>query len=456
MRRGLAPVAAGLAWLVCSLAGADDSLDDLIDDFDDDLPRHASTVTPETDPARPISESVWDMSGDVYLASSLAYAHDAPNAGEADYRGLSKLRIGGKLGLDLDLGRVDARVQARGFRDLVFPIKKRDEFTHRVLSAYEADFELGEAWVRASPMPGLDIQVGRQIVAWGRSETLRVVDVLNPIDNREPGVVDLADLRLPVAMTRVDFFRGQIGITGIAIHEQRSNKEPEPGSEFFPAGIPLPGFDRPANGGGDTEWGVALSGRFQGWDASLHWARFYEDRPRLDPDTGLLTPSRISLFGVTGNYALGNWLLKGEAARNQGLRYFGVPHGSFARSDGLLGVEYAGFHDTSIALEVVGRHIHAFDPVLERVPDVAEENTLETALRYSASFRNDTLRVTLLAVMFGEWGRDGAAYRASVTRELRSGLIAEFGVAVYEGGDVALFEAFDENDRVFFSLKQSF
>ena len=49
-------------------------------------------------------------------------------------------------------------------------------------------------------------KLGRQIVNWGRSDTVRVLDVINPLDNREPGLVDIEDLRLPVTMARVDYF----------------------------------------------------------------------------------------------------------------------------------------------------------------------------------------------------------------------------------------------------------
>ncbi len=445
--------------VVASDARAQEDLDSILDGFEDDTP--ASTATSEREGSAPPSaeiehESSWSVSGDVYLATSIAYAHDAPNGSQPDDRGLTKLRVGSHLELDVEWAGVEGHASGSGFRDLVYPIKKRNEFNHRVLQTYEADLEWDELWLRVSPLQTLDVQVGRQVVAWGRSETLRVVDVLNPIDNREPGVVDLADLRLPVAMTRIDYYPGRIGFTGIAIHEQRTDKQPEPGSEFFPSGIPLPGRERPSNGGRDTEWALAVNGRFQGWDASLHWARVFADSPTLDPDTGLLKQARITLVGATGNYVIGNWLLKGEVARNRGLRYFGIPRRRFARSDVLLGIEYYGLRDASLSIDVVARRLHGFEDQLKRVPDVAERNAFESAIRYSGSFWNDSLRVTLLAVAFGEFGRDGSAYRASFSRELRSGLIAELGVAVYEGGHSSLFDAFDENDRVFMSIKQSF
>lgn len=44
--------------------------------------------------------------------------------------------------------------------------------------------ELHEAFALASPTDTLDIKVGRQIVVWGVSESLRITDVLNPMDRQ--------------------------------------------------------------------------------------------------------------------------------------------------------------------------------------------------------------------------------------------------------------------------------
>ena len=453
MSHRLAAVAAA-GWLLsaglATSARADGDLESILGGFDD------TPAVPDRPAATAIDpESPWRLSGEARLDTVVNYAHDAPDGAEADYRGLSKLQGGLRVALDLDWGGLEARLAGQGSRDVVYPIKKRDEFTHAVLQSYEAGLEVTELWVRASPIPKVDLKVGRQVVVWGRSDTLRVVDVLNPSDNREPGRIDLADLRLPVAMTRLDYYLGQLAFTGIAIHESRFNKEPAAGSDFATLGLPAIGVSRPANGGDDTEWAAAVSGRFQGWDASLHWARVYEDRPRLDPETGLLEHARYTLLGATGNYALGNWLLKGELARNQGLRYAAVPRRRFARSDAMLGLEYSGLRDTSVALEVVGRRLHGFEAPLEQLPDVAQRNTLETSLRYSASYQNDALHLTLLGVWFGEWGHDGAVYRASLRKDIWDGFSGELGVVVYEGG-TALLDTLDDNDRLFLTFRHSF
>jgi hypothetical protein len=443
-------VAAAFLW--AAPLRADDDLDSLLGGFEEDPP---AMPTP-AESAGDGQEHLVRISAEARLGASINYAQDAPDDGNADYRGLSRLDAGLRVTLEADWKGLEMHAVLDGSRDFVYPIKKRDEFTHAVLETYEADLELGELWVRASPLPRLDVKLGRQVVAWGRSETLRVVDVLNPSDNREPGLADLVDLRLPVAMTRFDYYVGSLAFTGIAIHETRFNKEPPQGSDFIPPGLVIPGVRRPGNAGDDTEWAAAISGRFEGWDASLHWARIYEDRPSFDPESGLLEFARRTLVGVTGNYAVGNWLLKGEVARSRGIRLANVPRRRFARSDVLIGAEYSGFRESNLAIEMVTRKLHGYESVLSRAPDMTDETRLETAVRFIRDFRNDSLRLTVLAVLFGEWGREGATYRASLRQELRDALSVEIGVLVYEGGDDPRFQQIDENDRIFLSIRQSF
>jgi len=59
---------------------------------------------------------------------------------------------------------------------------------------YENEINLNELTVEGSINSRLDFKVGRQIVVWGKSDSIRVTDVLNPIDNRVPGVVDIKNL----------------------------------------------------------------------------------------------------------------------------------------------------------------------------------------------------------------------------------------------------------------------
>jgi hypothetical protein len=442
-----------LLSLSARAARPQEELDDLLEGFEDEEVFIETTMEGEP--------SFWELDGAIGVSTSYAFAHDSSEPIKKEYRGLAVLRAQLALQLDLNLPRRwRARVAGRGFYDFAYVIKGRGSFTDDALNEQEDELEFQEIWLQGSLLPQLDLKFGRQIVNWGQSETIRILDVLNPLDNREPGLVDIEDLRLPVTMTRLDYFHGPWALTGIAVHEIRFNEDPVYGSEFYPFAIPLPGQDVPGNGGGNTEYAAALTGVFSGWDISMHWARFFDDRPHLElvPSGPVLRHSRLEMVSASGNWALGNWLLEGEAAYFDGVEFF-TSSGTVkekSRFDVLVGFEYAGFRDATLTLEVANRHIIDFESDLAAGLNLAQRNSLETAFRYSSDFMNSRLHLTYLAVAFGLTADDGGFMRLSLDYELRDALTLGGGLVLYKGGDLPTFEGIRRNDRLFFTAKYSF
>ena len=400
------------------------------------------------------------LSGSLSLGVSYSFAHDPPKLGETDYRGLSRLRPDFHLNLDLAfLENWKALISGRAFYDFVYEINGRDKYTDEVLDEYEKEAKFREAYLQGSLLASLDLKVGRQIVVWGKSDNIRVVDVLNPLDNREPGLVDIEDLRLPVTMTKLDYYLGKWNLTAIAVHEIRFNKNPVFGSEFFPLETPLPEEKKPTNSLDNTEYALALNGIFSGWDISFYEARFFDDQPHIEsvsPAHLERRHSRLSMIGTAVNIALGNWLLKSEAAYFDGLEFFAVPGEKKSRFDMLAGVEYSGFTNTTISLEAVNRHINDFHSTLKAPPDSAQKDEFQTVLRYSGDFLNDTLHLVMLASTFGVTGDDGALQRFSVEHDVTDAISIKLGLVTYRSGDKIQFRNMGDNDRLFFEANYSF
>ena len=327
-----------------------------------------------------------------------------------------------------------------------------------MLNAYESETEFRETFIRGKISSQLDIKVGRQIVVWGKSDNFRVVDVINPLDLREPGLVDIENLRLPSSMTRLDYYWGEWSVSGIAIHEIRFDKLPAYGSDFYPSPVKLPPRDKPGDGGSNTEFALSLSGIMQGWDISLHLARLFDDNAHLEinPEGARLQYSRLTMLGAATNIATGDWLWKAEAAYFDGLEYFSVPDREFERTDVMAGVEYNGFNNTTLSLESVVRHIHDFDPALKNDPIPAERNRVQTALRYSADFLHHRLNVLLLDTRRGETLSEGGFTRLQFKYELREALFTTFGAISYHRGDTVPYNEIADNDRLFMDIEYSF
>jgi hypothetical protein len=469
---------------------AEDELDDVLGGFDDDL---GEETEPSENPSE--AERFWELTGSASIGSSINYLKHDAFAGPGrttDYGGLQRLRTRLNLQLDLDLPHDwKARVAGFGFYDWAYLANGRDDYTDDVRDMYEWEVDFQEVWVQGSVLDNLDVKVGRQVVNWGRSDSLRVLDVLNPLDNREPGLVDIEDLRRPVSMVKVDYYFGDWSISAIAIPEIRFDLNPVLGNDFAPALSSLGTLETivvpeeiPDESIRNTEWAVALKGIFSGWDVSFHYARYWRDqaylRPFPDPNAlfGVtlegteLQHSRLTLVGAGANYTFGSWLVKAEIAWIDGINYttstrydlrplpFGIvdiPDGNVQKSrlDFMGGVEYYGLTDTNIALEVVNRHIFGFQDDM-RALFGTQENLLETALRVTRTFINERLEVTALGIVIGNHAQDGSVVRLEARYDLRDALEIAGGIVFYQKGDPIPFDTIKKNDRFFVEIKYSF
>jgi len=486
-----------LSMPVMTLAGDDESIDEIMDDFED---KESPLQDDDTDDVLDgfdeddgvIGEtedehgaSFLTLDGYFKLSSSYNFAHGKPDRGETDWRGLSRLRSELQLDLTANLtGSWKAFISGKGYYDFAYNIRGRNGYTDEVLDSYENEMELRDAYIQGSITDSLDIKAGRQVVVWGKSDNIRVTDVLNPLDIREPGLTDIEDLRLPVAMTRLDYYLGPWNITGIALHEIRFNKTPEFGSDFYPAPIPPPHEEIPSDHWDNTEFAASLRGVFSGWDVSLYWADIYDDAFHLEFVSGgvslvgfpprvvtnvisELKHSRLKMFGADFNIAYGNWLFKTEAAYFQGLRFFTDPVLSgftlvrspgrkYYRTDVMVGLEYAGFKNTAISVEAVNRHINNYDDVLKRTPNEVWQDQFQIAGRVTRDFFNETLSLTALASIYGGAGQIASFERFSAEYDYSDTVTITGGIVLYQSGDLAGYRHIADNDRLFLEIKYGF
>ncbi len=418
------------------------AVDDVLQGFGGAPAAPAARPTPPA-PALP----PW-LNGSLALSGHWAYAHAAPAAGQTDYRGLTRLRA--KLALQADHKFANQwRLFANGYaqHDFAYRIQGRDDYPGAVLDAYETELELGELYLQGRLNDDLDLKLGRQIVVWGKSDNLRVTDVLNPLDQRELGLVDIEDLRLPVSMAKLDYYQGDWNLSLMAAPEYRGPKRPPAGAEFDP----LPGAPPPEDEPDGLELALAANGRFSGWDLSLYAARLYDDEAYLSQ--GRRRHARLNLTGAALNIAAGNWLYKAELAHLQGLRFNGLGEREEGRTDLLLGLEYAGLDNAALSLEVANRHLPGFDQALA---DAGQEQHLwQLALRYQAELWHDRLHLTALASRSGE-GLKGGFTRLSAGYDLRDALTLTAGLALYHASEAPPYDALGDNDRVFLGLEYSF
>ncbi len=397
------------------------------------------------------------------IGASWNFTRDAPESGETDWRSLSRLENELQLEFSAKFSpQWEAFASAKGVYDAVYVLKGADEYTNEVISENETEFELRESYVLGTLMENLDLRFGRQILVWGKSDNIRITDVLNPMDMREPGITDIEDLRLPVTMTRADYYFGDWNLSAIGIHEIRFNKTPVFGSEFYPGDRPPPDETEPSSTVDNTEWALSLSGIFSGYDLDFYYAYIFDDQPHAETATHGLPPhvhlvhSRLHMAGFSYNRALGNWLLKTEGAIFEGFEFFNRPDETYTRLDVLAGIEYSGMKNAAISLELANRHLFDFDEALEQGPDYANEDEFQTVIRYTKDFRNETLTLTALASLFGTLGDDGAFERITLEYDVTDTVQLKIGAVLYQSGDMYRFNNIGDNDRLILEAEYHF
>ncbi|MCF6345508.1 MAG: hypothetical protein L3J00_03455 [Thiomicrorhabdus sp.] len=459
-------------------AYTDDALEDALSGFDDALERESlselddallafdgeeSEVSISLMPVTQVKKSPLQVSGQISLNSNYAYQEHAPKIGESDYQGLTKLQLAGLLEFDYKISSSwQAKVELKGFLDSIYTIKGRNRYSDDTLKTYESELEIGEGYLHGSLSDNLDLKIGRQITVWGKSDSIRVTDVINPLDNRELGLVDIEDLRLPVLMTRLDYYHQAWQFSVLAQHEQRNPKEAAINSEYFPSSVlPIPpGFQFPDIAPrsmqlDETTFSFAAEGRFSGWDLSLYAGRFKDSRWHFTNNTTERAYGLFNMIGASTNIMVDSWLLKAEIALLSELQYNTVPEDK-ERIDLLLGFEYKGFRDTTLSLEIADRYLVDYQSEMKRLPDFVDEHELQTALRVLYNFNHDRATLGYLGQYFGNAFEKGGFHRVWLEYELMQAVNVTGGVIDYFGGENPMLNTMRNNDKLFVEAKYFF
>jgi hypothetical protein len=437
----------------------DNELESVLSGFDD--PANNSPASGLKTERRFIPEWL-EISGEIRLTATVNTAHHAPKPDKhkiTDYRGLSMLRTVANFTADMTFPGAKARIGGRSFYDTAYTLNDRSQYTEQVLDDYETESELIEVWLQSGLTDNLDIKTGRQIVVWGRSDNIRVADILNPLDNRHPGMTDIKDLRLPVAMTKLDFYAGDWNLSGIVIHEPRFAKNPVYGSDFYPGESPSPPEEKPSISLENQQYALALNGIFSGWDLSFYSAWVFDARFHIETDASgdrHAQHSRVFMGGLAGNIASGNWMFKGEAVWWHNLEFANLASQEKSRIDTLAAIEYTGFSETVIAVEAADRHLIDYDDALSLPPDNRQEDVFQSVLRLVRDFRNDTVQLKIILSTFGFDFQDGAFQRLQLDYDHTDNLTLTGGAVFYQSGDMYVFRNSGDNDRIFLEMSYTF
>jgi len=348
------------------------------------------------------------------------------------------------------------KTNAKAYYDAIYDLRNKSHlkvpYSNDELDEQRSEVRLYDVYVEGSLSDKIDMKLGRQVVVWGRSDTIRITDVLNPLDSRRPGMVDIEDLRLPVTMAKLDFFWGDWRITPIAVLEQFFTINPAFGSAFNPQ--PNPHMEKKSYD--DVTYALSVGGEFSGWDVNFYAARLHDDAGyvKFKPKP-IFKHDKVNMFGTALNVLYGPWLLKTELAYFDGLKYTSTQDKTFSRTDMLIGTEYKGIADTMISYDFSLRHLNHYDERLKDELFLPEQNFVQHAFRVTSDFMNATLHLNYLISLYGLNLDEGGFQRAWVRYDIADGITTNVGVVDYIGGS-KLFDIVHNNDMVFADISYNF
>ncbi|MBC8493531.1 MAG: hypothetical protein ISR70_01030 [Candidatus Thioglobus sp.] len=339
----------------------------------------------------------------------------------------------------------------KGYHDFIYDLENRT-----VPNGYKNEINLNELNIELEISPNLDFKTGRQVIVWGKSDSIRITDILNPLDNRTPGLVDIKNLRLGRTMSKLDYYKGGYNASAILIHENRFSENPTQYSDFKPTAINKP-INTPDDSLDNTTVALSLTGAFSGYDFGLYYADTYLDKPYLtNSNTTLDYNNKLKMIGAAYNQAIDNYLFKAEAAHFDSIQYNGAAQ-TKARTDVLIGVEYTGIADGSVSYEVAVRKIHDYENLINVESNgYKPENEYQQVARFSQSYLNQALDLTTVASVVGLRGEDGGSLRVELDYAIDDQLSVSGGVIDYIGGDNPTIDAYKNNDRLFAKLSYAF
>ncbi|WP_075185397.1 DUF1302 family protein [Teredinibacter haidensis] len=229
---------------------------------------------------------------------------------------------------------------------------------------HREQLRLKDAYLDATLENGVWLRAGNQVLAWGDSEGLSIIDILSPVDSREPGQAELQDLREAVPALMLSLPTGDSVVTAVLTYKADHNRYADKDQMFYPyIGLKESGLaihhQQPKN-----QWEYALKWDLQlnGGDISViagdvndnEFSLFEIDLEQM-PATLMFEQNRVTVVGAGANRVIGSWLFRGELARYWGQavevhEQYAWQHQNQWRS--MVGVEYSGVNDLTINYEI--------------------------------------------------------------------------------------------------------
>jgi len=332
----------------------------------------------------------------------------------------SRTRVRGEV--TLEKGRAGAFVSANLVYNAI--LKDRTGFQLREAYGYYSDEHF-------------DLRVGRQIIAWGVADGLRLTDIVSPMDYTEFLAQDYDDIRIPVGGLRLRYSREKWCAEVVAVPVASFFELPTDNQNPWSVG-PIPIGEEPSHRFCNMEYGGRLSFFLSGIDFSLSALHTWNKQPVICGGMGQYR--RMTMLGADCSIPAGQFVVRGEVAE-----YLDEAQtfGRAASTNALLGVDWYAGNDWSLSAQYAHKYVASGE----------NRNSGLATFRISKDLLRNTLALQSFAYI--DVTNGGIYNRLSADYAINDQLHATLGYDFFQA-DRGSFTVYDKNSEVFVKMKYSF
>lgn len=317
------------------------------------------------------------------------------------------------------------------------------------------------------------IILGKQQIVWGKSDGLKVLDVVNPQDFREFILDDFDQSRIPLWSINTETDISDITLQFIIIADQTYHELAENNATYaFTSPLIIPPTPPgsllivnptlvPDKSIEDSDVGIRLTSFWHGWDLTINYLYHYNDTPVLFRTLNLtpggleviISPrhTRNHLLGGTFSNSFGDLTLRGEVGYSTD-RFISTTDAT--DNDGViksnelsyvLGFDWFGLTDTFISLQLFQTYLdnHKTEMIVEEVTSIA-------TFLVRNDYLNETLNTEVL--WLHDIDIDDGLVRPKISYDINDELRASAGLDIFYGKKTGTFGQFKDTDRLMFNL----
>jgi len=321
------------------------------------------------------------------------------------------------------------------------------------------------------------LTIGKQQVVWGKSDGIKVLDIVNPQSFREFILDDFDSSRIPLWTINIERSFGDWDMQFLWIPDPTYHSLPSQNATYAftsaeliptaPANIPvnIESAQRPNNAFLDSDVGLRAATFWQGWDISFNYLYQYNNLPVLRQRLSLLDAmplitiipeyERTHVIGATASNAFDDWVIRGEIA------YF-TDHYFIAKDP----QKNQGIVDSPELHYVIGLDWNApFDILVSmqliqswqiKQAELSTRDKVDTTL--TALIRRNFLYDALVAevLVIGNVNHGDGIIRPKISYEWQDNIKTWLGADIFYGDTKGIFGQFDKNDRVVMGVELSY